>query len=120
MCFIKLVDMLTGQLLFVQEGDGFNVTNDPFKAKSFDVKSQETLDWFDKYEANLHGLFPAPQWHVSFYSEGDKSNDDFCTNNGAAPRGAEATSRDTAVRTAEQQQSQASGHDALDDAISKR
>lgn len=121
MCFIKLVDMLTGQILFVQEGDGFNVTNDPFKAKSFDVKSQETLDWFDKYEANLHGLFPAPQWHVSFYnSEGDKSNDDSCTNDGAATRGAEATSRDFTSRTEEPKQSTPSGNDALDDAINNR
>lgn len=119
MCFIKLLDTLTGQILFVQEGDGFNITNDPFKAKSFNVKSQETLDWLAAYEDNLYGLFPAPQWHVSFY-EGDKSNDDFCTHNGTAERGAAAAGRDTAVRTEEQQQPKTSGHDALDDAISKR
>ena len=119
MCFIKLLDTLTGQILFVQEGDGFNVTTDPFKAKSFNVKSQETLDWFDKYEENLLGLFPAPQWHKTFY-EGDKSNDNFCTHNGATERGAAAAGRDISVRTEEQQQPKTPGHDALADAVTRR
>jgi hypothetical protein len=119
MCFIKLRDTLTGQLLFVKEGDGFSVTTDPFKAKSFKIKSQETLDWFDKFETNLHGLFPAPQWHVTFMEE-ETNYDEYCTDNGSAARGSEATSGDPTVRTEEQQQPETSVNNALDDAINRR
>lgn len=119
MCFIKIRDTLTGQLLFVKEGDGLSVTTDPFEARSFNIKSQETLDWFEQTEAILHGLFPAPQWHVTFIEE-ERNYDEYCTDNGSAEGSSEAAGRDPTVRAKEQQQPETSGHDALDDAINRR
>jgi len=119
MCFIKIRDTLTGQLLFVKEGDGFSVTTDPFEARSFNIKSQETLDWFEQTEAILHGLFPAPQWHVTFMEE-ERNYDEYCTDNGSATRSSEATPGDPTVRTEEQQQPETSVDNALDDAINRR
>lgn len=119
MCFIKIRDTLTGQLLFVKDGDGLSVTTDPFEARSFDIKSQETLDWFDQTEVILHGLFPAPQWHVTFMEE-ERNYDEYCTNNGAAQGSSEAAAGYPTVRTEEQQQPQTPVDNALDDAINRR
>ena len=119
MCFIKIRDTLTGQLLFVKNGDGLSVTTDPFEARSFNIKSQETLDWFEQTEAILHGLFPAPQWHVTFMEE-ERNYDEYSTDNGSASRSSEAAGGDPTVRTEEQQQPKTPGHDALDDAINGR
>lgn len=119
MCFIKIRDTLTGQLLFVKDGDGLSVTTDPFEARSFDIKSQETLDWFDQTEVILHGLFPAPQWHVTFIEE-ERNYDEYCTDNGSAEGSPEATPGDPTVRTEEQQQSKTPVDNALDDAINRR
>lgn len=119
MCFIKIRDTLTGQLLFVKEGDGLSVTTDPFEARSFNIKSQETLDWFEQTEAILHGLFPAPQWHVTFMEE-ERNYDEYCTDNGSAEGSSEAAGRDPTVRAKEQQQPETSVDNALDDAIDRR
>ena len=119
MCFIKIRDTLTGQLLFVKDGDGLSVTTDPFEARSFDIKSQETLDWFDKFETNLHGLFPAPQWHVTFI-EKERNYDEYCTDNGSAEGSSEAAAGDPTVRTEEQQQPPTSVNNTLEDAINQR